>query len=209
LTFALATGNTRLSLAIPLGLLVCAWVILGTKAIRAMPVAYEEYVLTNWRAFSHFQSNGTRIVGEMLLDGNTTIRKRRCGHGTSTIVFTRSQNAPEPSEVKGLGRACVALLNLRDAEYPLKLAEWSVAINPTSQPMVPPAMTSMGQAWTRNRVESRRTCFGRVSKYSGQGSQFTAADSLCHPISDSPWAGSYFSRSLFSPSPQTEASLHS
>ena len=150
LTFALATGNTRLSLAIPLGLLVCAWVILGTKAIRAMPVAYEEYVLTNWRAFSHFQSNGTRIVGEMLLDGNTTIRKRRCGHGTSTIVFTRSQNAPEPSEVKGLGRACVALLNLRDAEYPLKLAEWSVATNPTSQPMVPPAMMYMEQAWTRN-----------------------------------------------------------
>jgi hypothetical protein len=145
---AIATGNTVLSLAIPLGLLVCAWVIIGTKMIRAMPVAHEEYVLTNWRAFSHFQSNGTRIFGEMLLDGNTLIQKRRCGHGTTTLVFSRSQKATEPRKVKGLGRACVALLNLRDAEHPMRLAEWVVAANRTPQP--PPPLTNLEQAWTQN-----------------------------------------------------------
>jgi hypothetical protein len=146
---AIATGNTVLSLAMPLGLIVCAWAIVGTKIIRAMPVAHEEYVLTNWRALSHYQSNGTRIVGEMLLDGNTLIQKRRCGHGTTTLVFSRSQKATEPRKVKGLGRACLALLNLREIEYPLKLAEWAVATNPTPQPSVP-ALTNLEQAWTQN-----------------------------------------------------------
>ena len=150
LVFAIATGNFVLSLAIPVGLLVCAWAILGTRMIRAMPVAHEEYVLTNWRAFSHFQSDGTRIVGEMLLDGNTLIQKRRCGHGTTTIVFSRSQKATEPQKVKGLGRACVALLNLRDAEQPMRLAEWAVATNPAPQTPAPPKMTNLGQAWIQN-----------------------------------------------------------
>jgi hypothetical protein len=148
--FAIATGNFLLSLALPFGLLVCAWAILGPKVIRAMPVEHEEYVLTNWRAFSHYQSNGTRIVGEMLLDGNTLIQKRRCGHGTTTLVFSRSQKASEQQKVKGLSRACVALLNLRDAEHPMRLVEWAVATNPAPQTPTPPMTTNLGQAWIQN-----------------------------------------------------------
>ena len=132
------------------GIFLFGFVTIGHKYIRAMPVAHEEYVLTNWRAFSHFQSNGTRIIGEVLLDENTLIQKRRCGHGTTTLVFTRSQNASEPHKRKGLGTAGVALLNLREAEYPLKLAEWAVATNPTPQSTAPAVRMNMGQAWTQN-----------------------------------------------------------
>ena len=132
------------------GIFLFGFVTIGHKYIRAMPVAHEEYVLTNWRAFSHFQSNGTRIIGEVLLDENTLIQKRRCGHGTSTLVFSRSQNAAEPRKVKRLGRACVALLNLRDIDYPLKIAEWAVATNPVPQTSAPPTVTNLGRAWTQN-----------------------------------------------------------
>lgn len=150
LIFGLAVGSKVLYFASPMGMLICSIVILGSKSIRAMPVAHEEYVLTNLRAFSHFQSNGTRILGEMLLDGNTLIQKRRCGQGTTTLVFSRSQNATEPRKVKGLGTARVGFLNLRDAESPLKAAEWSVAINPIFQPPAPATATNVEQAWTRN-----------------------------------------------------------
>jgi len=92
----------------------------------------------------------TPTSGEMLLDGNTLIQKRRCGHGTTTLVFSRSQKESEPQKVKGLGSACVALLNLRDAEHPMRLVEWAVATNPVPQTPTPPMTTNLGQAWIQN-----------------------------------------------------------
>jgi len=150
LIVGIAIGRPILYVASLAGILLYGFVILGSKIIRAMPVAHEEYVLTNWRAFAHFQSNGTRIFGEMLLDGDTLIRQRRCGHGTTTLDFSRSQKTSEPRKVKGLVRAHIGFLNLRDAEYPMKLAEWVVGANAAYRASASAVSTHREQAWTKS-----------------------------------------------------------
>ena len=81
LIFGLAVGSKAPYFASPMGMLICSIVILGSKSM----VPGDPHQPP---AFSHFQSNGTRsLLGEMLLDGNTLIQKRRCGQGTTTLLF--------------------------------------------------------------------------------------------------------------------------
>src|SRR5215216_602177 len=80
-----------LTLSMPVGFIVCLAIVMGVKGVRMMPVAHEEYALTNRRAFSIFNCNGTTLVGDMWLDSHTSIQTRRCGQKNKSVIFTRRQ----------------------------------------------------------------------------------------------------------------------
>jgi hypothetical protein len=114
-----------LALAMPVGFIVCLAIVMGVKGVRMMPVAHEEYALTNRRAFSIFNCNGTTLMGDMWLDSQTSIQTRRCGQKNASVIFTRRQ-AVGPAD-KHQPKSFVAFLNFADAEAPRKVAVWAVA----------------------------------------------------------------------------------
>jgi hypothetical protein len=151
--FGVAIDDRVLYLAMTVGILITGVVVVGMKGIRALPLEYEEYVLTNRCAFSHFSCNGVSILGEIVLDSQTSIRQQRCGQGNKSLVFARARN---PDSVGRFGRTktgpktYVGFVNLKDAEYPMKLAEWVVGSNAAYQASAAAVSTYREQAWMQN-----------------------------------------------------------
>jgi hypothetical protein len=105
-------------------------VLLGMKQVRATPVAFEEYVLTNRRAFSHFSSNGTFVLGSIPLDAATSITSCKCGKDCSSLIFKRRWSvAPHGHPAGKQPESMVGFVNLRDADYPMKVAQWAATQN--------------------------------------------------------------------------------
>jgi hypothetical protein len=126
-------------------------VVLAMKQVRTMPVACEEYVLTNHRAFSHFNSNGTLIVGSIPLDSATSMKTCKCGKDCSSLIFKRPWSvAPHARPAGKQPESMVAFLNLRDSDYPMRVAQWAVAQNGPVLPQMLMQNPHQRPAWTAN-----------------------------------------------------------
>ena len=151
--FGVGIDNRVMYLAMTVGILITGVVVVGMKGIRALPLEYEEYVLTNRRAFSHFCCNGASILGEIMLDSQTSIRQQRCGQSNKSLVFARGRNSDSVGRFgrsKATPKTYIGFVNLKDTEYPKKLAEWVVGSNAAYQASAAAVSIHREQAWTQN-----------------------------------------------------------
>ena len=118
--------DPALSLLMPICVFLCLILIGVASATRKMPLAHEEYALTNRRAFSIHIGDGFNLIGDVWLDSGTQIKTQRFGGGRTYSLILRRPTVPGKTGKLDL-YSMVTFLNLIDVTYPKQVAEWAVA----------------------------------------------------------------------------------